>query len=262
MGIASDLTSDVADILKTRWQSREGRVVPEAESVNLGNDAVKLDGTVLYADLAESTALVKKFPPTFAAEVYKSYLHCASKIIKHYDGVITAFDGDRVMAVYIGDRKNTNAVRTALAINHAVVKIINPKIETEYPEREYVVRQSIGIDASQLFVAKTGVRGSNDLVWVGRAANYAAKMCSLREGNYTTWISETIYTHMHDSVKLSGEGRTMWEERTWTAQGLTVYRSSWIGPHRKESLYDSHAFASNPTGAAHLAQSQHLNHQG
>jgi len=68
MGIASDLTSDVADILKTRWQSREGRVVPEAESVNLGNDAVKLDGTVLYADLAESTALVKKFPLELSAQ--------------------------------------------------------------------------------------------------------------------------------------------------------------------------------------------------
>jgi hypothetical protein len=30
--------------------------------------------------------------------------------------VITAFDGDRVMAVYIGDRKNTNAVRSARGV--------------------------------------------------------------------------------------------------------------------------------------------------
>ena len=88
-------------------------MVPEPEDVKPGNDAVKLDGTVLYADLADSTGLVKQRPAAYAAEVYKSYLHCASKIIKNYDGIITAFDGDRVMAVFIGDRKNSNAVRSA-----------------------------------------------------------------------------------------------------------------------------------------------------
>ena len=139
---------------------------------------MKLEGTVLYADLADSTGLVKKKSATYAAEVYKCYLHCAAKIIRHYDGVITAFDGDRVMAVYIGDSKNSNAARTALAINHAVLKIINPKIEAQYPGKGYTVRQSVGVDTGSLFVAKTGVRGSNDLVWVGMAANLAAKLCS------------------------------------------------------------------------------------
>src|SRR5712671_3016969 len=146
MGIVDELTTEVTSILATRWESRDGRVVPEAEHVKLGNDAVKLDGTVLYADLADSTGLVKQKSAAYAAEVYKCYLHCASKIIAHYGGVITAFDGDRVMAVYIGDRKNSNAARTALAINHAVVKIINPKIEAQYPGKGYIVRQSVGID--------------------------------------------------------------------------------------------------------------------
>src|SRR5687767_7152914 len=126
MGIISDLTESVQGILATRWESREGRVVPDSDSVTLGNDAVKLEGTVLYADLADSTGLVKSKSAAYGAEVYKCYLHCASKIIEHYDGVITAFDGDRVMAVYIGDRKNTNAARSALAINHVVLNIINP----------------------------------------------------------------------------------------------------------------------------------------
>ena len=77
MGIIGDLATEVTSILATRWQSRDGRVVPEPEDVELGNDAVKIDGTVLYADLADSTGLVKQRPTTFAAEVYKCYLHCA-----------------------------------------------------------------------------------------------------------------------------------------------------------------------------------------
>jgi class 3 adenylate cyclase len=227
MGIVNDLTIDVTKILATRWESRDGRVVPDAEDVTLGNDAVKLDGTVLYADLADSTGLVKQKSAAYAAEVYKCYLHCASKIIKHYDGVITAFDGDRVMAVYVGDRKNSNAARSALAINHAVLKIINPKIEAQYPGKGYTVRQSVGIDTGPLFVAKTGVRGSNDFVWVGMAANLAAKLCSLRVDDYASWITQAVYDRLRDEVKMSGE-KNMWEQRTWTAQGsMTIYRSSY-----------------------------------
>jgi class 3 adenylate cyclase len=227
MGIVNDLTTDVTDILATRWESRDGRVVPEAEDVKLGNDAVKLDGTVLYADLADSTGLVRQKSAAYAAEVYKCYLHCASTIIEHYDGVITAFDGDRVMAVYIGDSKNSNATRTALAINHAVVKIINPKIEAQYPGKGYTVRQSVGIDTGPLFVAKTGVRGSNDLVWVGMAANLAAKLCALRVDNYALWITKAVFDRLRDDVKLAGE-KNMWEQRSWTVQGgTTIYRSSY-----------------------------------
>lgn len=228
MGIAEDLSSDVTQILKTQWQKREGRVVPEANAVTLGNDAVNLDGTVLYADLAQSTDLVRRMQPWFAAEVYKSYLRCASKIIEHYGGVITAFDGDRVMAVFIGDSKNTSAVRSALAINHAVTKIINPAIQAQYPGTDYVVRQSVGIDTSSLFVAKTGIRGANDLVWVGNAANIAAKLCGLRVDAYSSWITESVYNLMHAEVKISSTGKDMWERRAWTEQGgRIVYCSSW-----------------------------------
>src|SRR4051812_36873707 len=62
----------------------------------LSNDAVEIDGTVLYADLAESTPLVKGYKDWFAAEVYKNYLYCAARIIRLRGGVITAYDGDRV----------------------------------------------------------------------------------------------------------------------------------------------------------------------
>ncbi len=226
MGLADDLESEVAAILRTKWDEREGRVVPDTNDVKLGNDAVTLDGTVLYADLADSTDLVIGYKPWFAAEIYKCYLHCASKIIRDEGGVVTAFDGDRVMAVFLGDFKNTSAARCALKINYAAANIVTPAIEKEYPKSPYKVHQSVGVDTSKLFVARTGIRGSNDLVWVGRAANYAAKLCSLREGLYASWITDAVYSIMDDNAKYS-DGKSMWEQRTWTARNTTVYRSNW-----------------------------------
>ena len=64
--------------------------------------AVKIEGTVLYADLDSSTNLVDEYKPQFAAEMYKTYLHCAAKIIRSEGGTITSYDWDRIMAVYVG----------------------------------------------------------------------------------------------------------------------------------------------------------------
>jgi len=149
MSLLVEISDEIQSILDTDWGYRDGNVVPEAEDVQLGNDAVLLDGTVLYADLAKSTHLVKGFKNWFAAEVYKSYLVCACKIIRNNNGEITAFDGDRVMAVFIGDSKNTSAAKTALQINYAVQQVINPKVKEVYPETNYQLRQAVGIDHEQ-----------------------------------------------------------------------------------------------------------------
>lgn len=230
MGLTDDLKSEVNKIIKERWSVTDGRVVPETKDIELGNNGVRLDATCLYADLAESTELVNTTSAEFAAEVYKCYLNCACRIIRDRGGVITAFDGDRVMAVFIGDPKNTPAVRAALAINHAVKKIINPAISDYYTDRggDYRLKHGVGIDTSQVMAARTGIRGSNDLVWVGRAANYAAKLCALRDSNYATYITGDVYDSMHKSVKYS-DATNMWEERSWTAQGeYRIYRSNWF----------------------------------
>jgi class 3 adenylate cyclase len=191
MALNDDLQKEVAAIFKAAWDRRDGTVVPADDSLRLGNDAVELDATVLYADLADSTKLVDGHIPGFAAEVYKTFLHCAAKIIRQEGGTITAYDGDRIMAVYLGTAKNTSAARTALKINHAATNIINPAIRSQYTSETYLLKHVVGIDSSK-FVARTGVRGANDLVWVGRAANYAAKLAALPDA-YTTYITAEVH---------------------------------------------------------------------
>ena len=227
MGLKADLEKEVAAVFMAKWDERDGNVVPEDDSLTLGNDAVKLKATVLYADLADSTALVDSQSAFVAAEMYKTFLHCAAKIIRSEDGVITAYDGDRVMAVYIGDMKNTRAVRSALKINYAGLSIINPAQKSMYTSISYTLKHVVGIDTSQLFVAKTGVRGANDLVWVGRAANYAAKLATLPH-SFSSYITEEVYDAMKEDVKVAADGRPMWEAVRWNNfDDRIIYRSNW-----------------------------------
>jgi len=227
MSLSDEIQEAVTDIFKKQWTARDGNVIPESENLRLGNDAVKIDGTVLYADLSESTGLVDSFAATFAAEVYKSYLYSAAKIIRSEGGAITAYDGDRIMAVFIGNTKNTSAARAALKVNYAVQYIINPTIQRQYPSRDYSLHQTVGIDSSELFIARTGIRGANDLVWVGRAANYAAKLCTLPT-THPTRITSAVYNKLHESLKISSKGDSMWEAVTWNPMGgITIYRSTY-----------------------------------
>jgi class 3 adenylate cyclase len=228
MGLNEDLTSAVGGIFRAGWATSDGVKVPDDERISLfGNQAVKLNGAVLYADLADSTSLVNNSDPTFAAEVFKTYLYCAARVVNSEGGSITAYDGDRIMAVYVGDRKCTRAARTALMINYCVLDIINPALVRKYPGTTYRVRQCVGIDVSALFVARTGARGANDLVWVGRAANYAAKLAAIR-GAHSTHITAEAYAMLADDGKFSDTHVPMWKQLKWnTFDNSTIRGSTW-----------------------------------
>jgi len=225
MALQDELTNKINSILNDNWNTRKGQVVPSADDLKLSNDAVTLNGVVLYADMSGSTALVDNYKPWFAAAVYKCYLHCAAKIIRSQGGVITAYDGDRIMAAFIGDTKNTSAARAALKINWARIHIINPALAAKYPKSVYVVEHTIGIDRSDLFVSRTGIRGSNDLVWVGKAANHAAKLGDL-PNSHPTRITKEVYDCLTAELQFTN-GKSMWEEMSWTDMDRIIYRSNW-----------------------------------
>ena len=227
-----ELTTAIDSIVKTRWDLRAGQVIPETDDITLGNSGVTLEATVLYADLADSTELAL-FDQEIAAEVCKAYLVGTTRLIKAAGGEIRSFDGDRVMGIFMGKSKNTSTAKAALKINYFFTRVLEPAFLSFYgrlKDSPFRFAQSVGIDTGDIRAVRAGIRNSNDLMWVGRAPNIAAKLSSIREPDYATYITETVYDMLHDSAKLS-DGQNMWERRSW-AKGepygtCTVYRSSW-----------------------------------
>jgi class 3 adenylate cyclase len=132
------------------------------------------------------------------------------------------------MGIFIGDQKNSTAARTALEINWARFYVINPAIRRRYGPGAYQLNHVVGIDSSNLFACRIGVRNDNDLVWVGRAANYAAKLSAISEDN-TTFITAEVFDRMLDTSKYGGDPyRLMWKQRQWTQMAhQRIYSSTW-----------------------------------
>jgi class 3 adenylate cyclase len=217
MALREELIGEVGAIFRSRWTEQVANRIPGPEDLRLGNHAKDLrSATVLYADLNGSTRMVDNMSWSFSAEVYKTYLRCAARLVRSEGGEITAYDGDRVMALFTGNFKNTRSVRAAMKIHHAVKTVINPELRAFYTGTSYEVKHVVAVDTSQLRAARIGVRGFNDLVWIGRAANYAAKLTTLDET--PLWITGEVYDAMTDDVKIHRHTKqNMWSERQWVA---------------------------------------------
>lgn len=231
MGLKDDIESGMKDILSQSWSIIDGKVVPNTEDVKLAGGAVRLDATVLYADMVQSSYLATEFQQRTAAKVMKAFLKTMTRLITTYGGKVTRFDGDRVRGVFIGGSKNTNAGMCALKMKYAVKEIIKPLVTKHFESLQkdgFEISHCVGVDTSQILAVRAGQRGSNDLIWVGRAPNLAAKLSEIRQGKYTSFITSDVYDRLRADIKKT-DGKDMWEKTTYEFLGdtISVYRSTW-----------------------------------
>lgn len=230
MALVDTLTSEVETILEIEWDERSGNVIPETDDVALKNGAVKIEATFLYADLAGSSILAKTCPWQTTAKIIRAYLDISVRLIRAHNGEIRSFDGDRVMGIFKGDTPNTSAVNCAREIDWMVEKVINPKAEAKFKsikDNNIKIRHCVGIDTSEARAVRSGIRNNNDLIWIGKAPSFAAKLSDIREYPYSVYISKECYNKLAVSAKKDGTVDNIWENRSYTLSGETysVYRT-------------------------------------
>jgi class 3 adenylate cyclase len=211
MTFEEEVRGRTSDILNEEWVIRDGQVVPKTGDVAQKNGAVRLDATFLYADLDGSTALQKNYIATFAAKAVRMYLGGAASIIRRFGGSIKSYDGDRVLGVFVGDSMRNDAVRAAFAVHWLVREVINPMVKQRHEANEttpWVASHGVGIDAGTAFIARAGVRNSsgehthNDLTFVGRAPNGAAKLSAFRGSDAgPIIITDDVYRFLKPAQK-------------------------------------------------------------
>lgn len=231
MALHEDLEAEVDAILTAAWNTRTGRKVPSTGDVALAGGAVEVEATFLYADLANSSLIAKSFDRRIAAKILKSFLATTARLVKHHGGSVVSFDGDRILGVFVGDDRNTVGPKCALQIKYVVEKIIRPKLEAKYEvvrTASFKIGHGVGMDSGVVLAVKAGIRGDNDLIWIGRPANLAAKLSDRRD--HSTHLTAAVYNAMEDSSRYGGSERhNMWTKEIWRFLGedIVVYHSDW-----------------------------------
>ena len=202
----------VNDIHTEAWSIKDGQVVPRNEDIVLKDGGRKVNATYLYAHLAESSKLAQTLNNDAATKIIRVSMSSASRIVRQYGGEIRSLDGDRVMAIFMGEDKNWNAVLATLGINWAVLEIIRPAIKSNWCDGEKFsdISHGIGIDPGEALIVRGGVRDHNDLISIGVVANVAAKLSELR-GSYSIRITDRVRVELNDKLLTYDEGR----KRVW-----------------------------------------------
>ena len=118
------------------------------------------------------------------------------------------------MGVFISNLQRNEAVSCALEINYAVKNRVQPELDKNW-KTDFKIRHIVGIDTSPIRAARTGVRGDNDLVWIGNAANLAAKLTALN-AEYPIWITSRVHDGLNDAQKLGPAGEGIWRKWKWS----------------------------------------------
>lgn len=227
MSFKKELENKVQSFFDEDWGSvPNGRVLPNIEGLPFDNSGVRINVTVLYADISGSTNMVDTMLDIRAAEYYKAFLHCASKIVTRNKGEIQAYDGDRIMAMFIGDSQADDAVKTAFELHFAVANIVNPIFSQSIFHQ--TLKFTVGVDSGLVLGIKVGVRAVKDMAWIGSAANYAAKLNSFDgiDHDYPIRITENTYQKLSSKMLLSAGDFPIWDGPYNNLKNRLHYRSS------------------------------------
>lgn len=216
MSLLTELNGKIDAYVKQPYEIEETTIIPDTDNPKLtfGNKGLSCEYAFLFMDIRKSSELHKTYGFTKAAKIYQSFHDINVRVIEENNGSVRAFDGDRVMGVFAGGSKNSNAVKAGMQIQWAIRKILNPKLETK-------ITCGGGIDFGEILVTKIGKgrnKNNNDLVWIGKADNYASHLAN--EAKNSIIISTNSYNVLISDRKISN-GKNMWLPKVLTLKNGT-----------------------------------------
>jgi class 3 adenylate cyclase/tetratricopeptide (TPR) repeat protein len=163
---------------------RSAPEMPEslAHKIRAAQDAVageRKQVTVLFCDLAGSTAIAERLDPEDYAELLDEYLALAFREIYAREGIVTYSAGDGLMALFgapvAHEDAPQRAVRAALAIRSAL-EALNARLAAE---RGLELRARIGVHTGPVVVGTVGNDLKMDYTAIGDTTNLASRLESL-----------------------------------------------------------------------------------
>jgi class 3 adenylate cyclase len=155
---------------------------PAVEPV--ASDAERRPLTVMFCDLADSTALSTKLDPEDLQDVIRAYRERCAGIIRDYEGFLAKYMGDGIL-VYFGypkslERNAERAIRGGLAIVEAMAEFNHALAQ----EKGIDIAVRIGIATGLVVVGEIVGEGlAQERTVIGEAPNIAARLQSIAPGN-------------------------------------------------------------------------------
>lgn len=235
MSLKSDIEEKIAGYLDGDYDRTKMQSVPFPEDIPLGNKAVELQAATLFIDVRQSSDITNAFRRQTAAKMMKAYFDGAVRIVNKNDGSVRSFNGDGMLAIFIGDSRTNHAAKAAMNIKWFVNDLLKPAFKQYFSNNKTAIGSALdfsvgeGLDEGTIFAVKVGIKGTNDVAWIGRCTNTSAKLSNIATSPKSIAITRAVYERLNDDRKYS-DGTHMWTDEEFLDIGgvsRAVRRSSY-----------------------------------
>ncbi|MEM7253736.1 MAG: adenylate/guanylate cyclase domain-containing protein [Pseudomonadota bacterium] len=195
--------------LREREAIREtlGRYVPEQVAKNLlshdGELAVEAaQATILFCDIEDFTGLTEALGPEQTVGLLNQYFSAMVAILERYDGVVTQFQGDAILAVFNVPLPNADHARNAIQAGQEMLSLVGAR---KFQGHSIQIR--IGINTGRVVAGAVGAEGRLSYTVHGDAVNLASRLETLnKEYGSRILVSGSTATEVPDAA-LTPRGR-------------------------------------------------------
>lgn len=231
MALLDDLKTTVSGYLAGNYETYEPKNIPLPEDIGLGNKAAKMQATALFIDVRQSSDITEAFRLQTAAKMMKGYFRGAVKIVRANNGHVRSFNGDGMLAFFMGDYRSNNAAKAAMQVRWFVGKVLQPEFQSYFKNNLTALGKALdfsigcGLDEGQIFAVRVGIKGTNDVAWVGRPTNTAAKLASIPDPNRIR-VTRAVYERLNKDRKYAGD-KHMWKDEVFKEIGGVTRAYRW-----------------------------------
>ena len=225
---ATDAFNDMVASLRERQLIRDtlGRFVPEkvASSLLAGGGKLEVqqaEATILFCDIEAFTQLTESLGPVKIVEVLNAYFSRMVEILELYDGVVTQFQGDAILATFNVPVANSEHAANAV---RAACDMLNSTAGNEFAGERLNIR--IGINTGSVVAGAIGARGRLNYTVHGDAVNLAARLESLNKEYGTRILISDETAAQLSGMELDCIGETEVRGQTGSIRLYTPARNS------------------------------------
>jgi adenylate cyclase len=136
--------------------------------------------TVLFADLRGYTALAEQVRPDRLIDILNGHLTVAARAVLAYEGTISQYNGDQIMALYNAPLLQPDHALRAARTAHTLIKTLSDH-HAGLPA-EWRMEVGVGIATGEAVVGNIGAQECLNYTAIGDTVNLAEQLQELAQG--------------------------------------------------------------------------------
>lgn len=225
MSLKTDIINAVNSIIDNQMEILDTRYVPDIEDTYLtfGLRGKRFQCVCFHIDMRGSTAILEKHNSNVVIKIHKAYFITIVKIVKSLGGEVRSFNGDSILAFFMGNDANAieSAIKAAMQTKYLLMndeESLKIKVKNKY---DTDIDIGIGLDIGTVTTAKVGISGDNnkDLIWIGSNVNRSVKISDTREYPNHIGITKRLYDNLTNNTKYSNN-KNMWQKSKFIYNGV------------------------------------------